>query len=121
VEERLNVIYSEGVAGGRISLTQMVRYLCAEPARIFGLYPEKGTIIPGADADLVIMDPHAEHVLSISGMHTACDYSCYEGMRLRGRIEKVFSRGRMIVRDNEFIGSKGYGHYLRRHRSSLTD
>ena len=121
VEERLNVVYSEGAAKGRISLPQMVSYLCTEPARIFGLYPDKGAVMPGADADLVIMDPEAEHVLSIRDMHTACDYSCYEGMKLRGRIEKVFSRGRLIVRDNEFIGSRGYGHYLKRHNGSLTE
>lgn len=119
VEERLSVVYSEGVCKGRISLPQMVRYLCTEPARIFGLYPKKGVIMPGADADLVIMDPGANHVLSITGMHTACDYSCYEGMELTGRIEMVFSRGRLIADGGEFKGSRGYGRYLKRGTGSL--
>lgn len=119
VEERLNVVYSEGVAKGRISLPQMVSCLSAEPARIFGLYPKKGAIIPGADADLVIMDPDAVHVLSVRDMHGACDYSCYEGMELKGRIEKVFSRGRLIAENNRFLGSKGFGRYLKRGIGSL--
>ena len=119
VEERLSVIYSEGVAKGRISLTQMVKYLCTEPAKIFGLYPKKGAIIPGADADLVIMDPNAKHVLTIADMHGANDYTCYEGMELTGRIEKVYSRGELIVDNNEFLGGKGRGQYLRRDTSSL--
>ncbi len=119
VEERLNVIYSEGVCRGRISLPQMVKYLCTEPARIFGLYPKKGAILPGSDADLVLMDPLAEHVLNIDDMHSACDYSCYEGMKLKGRILKVFSKGKLIVDGNKFIGKKGDGTYLKRGAGSL--
>ena len=119
VEERLPVTYSEGVAKGRISLPQMVKYLCTEPAKIFGLYPKKGSIVPGADADIVIMDPDAKHVLTIDDMHGANDYTCYEGFELTGRIEKVYSRGRLVVDNNEFIGNKGDGRYLRRGTSSL--
>ncbi len=119
VEERLGVVYSEGVAKGRISLPQMVKYLCTEPARIFGLYPKKGAVLPGSDADLVIMDPDAKRIMSIKDMHTACDYTCYEGIELTGRIEKVFVRGRLAAENNEFTGSRGYGQYLRRGVSSL--
>ena len=119
VEERLSVIYSEGVAKGRITLPQMVKYLCTEPAKIFGLYPKKGAIIPGADADLVIMDPDAKHTFKISDMHGANDYTCYEGMELTGRIEKVYSRGNLVAENNVFKGSKGAGRYLKRGTSSL--
>lgn len=119
VEERLPVMYSEGVAKGRISLPQLVKYCCTEPARIFGLYPKKGAIIPGADADLVIMDPDEKHTLTISDMHGANDYTCYEGFELTGRIEKVFSRGKLVADNNEFIGEKGNGRYIKRGVSSL--
>ena len=119
VEERLSIVYTEGVAKGRISLTQMVKYLCTEPAKIFGLYPKKGAIMPGADADLVIMDPDAKHVLTIDDMHGANDYTCYEGFELTGRIEKVYSRGSLIAEDNKFLGSKGSGRYLKRSITSL--
>lgn len=121
VEERLSVVYSEGVVKGHITLPQMVRYLSTEPARIFGLYPKKGAIMPGADADLVIMDPKAERVLTIADMHGANDYTCYEGMKLTGRIEKVFSRGSLVAEDNVFTGRKGAGCYLMRGTSSLLD
>ena len=119
VEERLPVMYSEGVAKGRISLTQLVSYCCTEPAKVFGLYPKKGAIIPGADADIVIMDPDAKHTLTIDDMHGANDYTCYEGTELTGRIEKVFSRGSLVADNNEFIGKKGNGRYLKRGTSSL--
>ncbi len=119
VEERLPVMYSEGVAKNRISLPQLVKYCCTEPAKVFGIYPKKGAIMPGADADIVIMDPDAKHVLTIDDMHGANDYTCYEGFNLTGRIEKVFSRGELIVEDNRFLGSKGSGRYLKRGTTSL--
>ncbi|MBR2675088.1 MAG: dihydropyrimidinase [Mogibacterium sp.] len=119
VEERLPIMYSEGVSKGRISLPQLVKYCCTEPARIFGLYPKKGAIIPGADADIVVFNPEAKHILTIDDMHGANDYTCYEGFNLTGRIEKVFARGNLIVEDNVFLGSKGAGRYLRRGISSL--
>ena len=119
VEERLSVMYSEGVAKGRITLPQLVKYLCTEPAKLFGLYPKKGAIIPGADADLVIMDPDAKHILTIDDMHGANDYTCYEGLKLTGKIEKVFARGNLIAEDNKFLGNKGSGRYLKRGTSSL--
>ena len=112
-------MYSEGVAKGRITLPQLVKYLCTEPAKLFGLYPKKGAIIPGADADLVIMDPDAKHILTIDDMHGANDYTCYEGLKLTGKIEKVFARGNLIAEDNKFLGNKGSGRYLKRGTSSL--
>lgn len=121
VEERLRVIYSEGVAGGRITLPQMVNDLCTNPARMYGLYPQKGTILPGSDADLVIFDPGKERVLTHADMHSAVDYTCYEGMKVQGDIDLVMQRGNVIVKDNQFLGRRGDGKYLKRHKSVLTE
>ena len=104
---------------GRISLPQVVRYSAAGPCRMFGLYPEKGSLETGTDADLVIIDPRETTVIDIGYIRGASDYSCYEGMELDGRIERVFSRGTEIVRGGEFLGSRGDGRYLRRGDSIL--
>lgn len=121
VQERLNVIYSEGVAGGRITLPQLVRSCSANPARLFGLYPRKGTLQPGSDADLVIFNPDKERTFCAEDIRGAADYSCYEGMKLTGAVETVMLRGKVIARDGNFCGSKGYGQYMRRGRSALTE
>ncbi|MBQ9064411.1 MAG: dihydropyrimidinase [Blautia sp.] len=121
VEERLTLLYSEGVCKGRITLPQLIKYACTNPARAAGLYPQKGTVSTGSDADLVIFDPDREHVLSIDRMHGAGDYTCYEGMRVRGSVEQVFLRGRSIVKDGNFTGKRGYGNYLKRGTSMITD
>ena len=84
VEERLPVLYSEGVAKGRLSICELVRLLCANPSRLYGLYPRKGTLQPGADADVVILDPAKRRTLTHAGLHSAVDYTCYEGMELQG-------------------------------------
>ncbi len=119
VEERLSVMYSEGVGKGRLSLPRLVEVLSANPAKLFGLYPKKGTLSPGSDADLVIFDPEAERVLTKDGMHGAADYTCYEGMKLKGNIDLVMQRGKVLVKKGEFLGEKGAGHYLKRGISSL--
>ncbi|CUX45713.1 dihydropyrimidinase [Clostridium sp. C105KSO13] len=121
VEERLRVIYSEGVVKGRITLSQMIKYLCTNPSRMYGLYPQKGTLLPGSDADLVLFDPKKERVLSHADMHSAVDYTCYEGMKVQGDIDLVMQRGNVIVKDNQFLGSRGDGKYLKRHKSVLAD
>lgn len=121
VEERLPVLYSEGVAKGRISLPQLVRLACTEPSRLYGLYPQKGTLQPGADADVVILDPNGTRTLTQSTLHSAADYTCYEGMELQGKIDLVLSHGEVIVQDNQFLGRKGAGRYLKRGRSCLAE
>lgn len=121
VEERLRVMYSEGVAKKRITLPQLVKYLCTNPARMYGLYPEKGALLPGSDADLVIFDPAKEKVLTHRDMHSAVDYTCYEGMNVKGDIDLVMQRGKTIVKDNVFLGKKGDGKYLKRSKSVLAE
>ncbi len=117
LEERLPVLFSEGVLKGRITLDRLVRAAAAAPAEIFGIYPQKGALLPGSDADVVIFDPMATGVLQASELHGPADYSLYEGMPLQGRIESVFLRGRRIANDNVFLGQRGEGHFLRRGRS----
>ena len=119
VEERLILLYSEGVRKGRITLPQLVHYACTNPARVAGLYPRKGTIEKGADADLVILDPEKEWTLTTQRMHSAVDYSCYEGMKISGAVEQVLLRGKTVALNGAFTGERGDGIYLRRGRSSL--
>ena len=119
VEERLILLYSEGVRKGRITLPQLVQYACTNPARVAGLYPRKGTIEAGADADLVILDPEKEWILTTQKMHSAVDYSCYEGMKISGVVERVILRGKTVALNGAFTGARGDGLYLRRGRSSL--
>ena len=119
VEERLILMYSEGVRKGRISIEQLVKYVSANPSRIFGLYPKKGLIAPGADADIVILDQNGVTRFSEETIHGKADYSCYEGREYEGRIETVLQRGRVIVKDGSFLGKRGDGKYLKRGISSL--
>jgi dihydropyrimidinase len=81
---------------------------------MFGLYPKKGTIAPGADADVVIYDPHAEQIMSVETHHMNVDYSAYEGKRVTGRVESVLSRGELVITDREFTGRAGHGVYTPR-------
>jgi dihydropyrimidinase len=119
VEERLILLYSEGVAKGRITLPQLVQYACANPARVAGLYPRKGVIAPGSDADLVLLDPDREWTLTTARMHGNSDYTCYEGMKVRGAVERVLLRGKTIIQNGAFTGARGDGRYLRRGKSVL--
>jgi dihydropyrimidinase len=119
VQERMNVMYSEGVAKGRLTLPQMVRLCSTNPARMFGLYPKKGTLSPGSDADLILLDPKKRHTVTKADIAGASDYTCYEGMELTGSIDLVMQRGRVIVKDHTFLGKAGDGEYLKRGTSSL--
>lgn len=119
VEERLILLYSEGVRKGRITLPQLVKYACSNPARVAGIYPKKGTIAAGSDADLVILDPDREWTMTTGRLHGNADYTCYEGMAIQGAVEQVLLRGKTVVRDGKFTGSRGDGQYLHRGISSL--
>jgi dihydropyrimidinase len=114
IENRLQVLHHYGVGAGKISLNRLVEITSTAPARIFGLYPKKGAIEPGSDADIVIWDPDAEHVISAKTHHMRVDYSMFEGFRVRGNAAKVLARGEWIVDGGEYIGRAGRGAYLRR-------
>lgn len=114
VEARVALMYSEGVARGRISLDQMARLCSSNPARLFGLYPKKGVIREGSDADFVVIDPEKRVTLTKSLLHENCDYTPYEGMELTGWPVMTYLRGRLVAKDGEFLGAKGAGRFLKR-------
>jgi len=117
VETRIPLLFSEGVAKGRISLDTFVRATSSGPARIFGLYPQKGMIAPGSDADLVVFDPGIQWTLSAEHLHMASDWSPFERWAGVGAPVMTISRGKVIVENSEFVGQPGWGQFLRRNIS----
>jgi len=113
VEERLVLLF-QGVVAGHISLARWVDLAATGPARLFGLYPRKGAVVPGADADLVVFDPAVEYRLSAAAHHSATDYSVYDGMPVRGRADVVMQRGEVLIDADGFRGRLGAGQFLRR-------
>ena len=113
VEHRMDLIY-QGVINGEITLPRWVELCSTTPARMFGLYPQKGTIQPGADADIVLYDPNANWSISVDNHHMNMDYSAYEGFEVQGKVDTVMSRGKVILRDDSFLGKAGDGKYLKR-------
>jgi dihydropyrimidinase len=114
VETRLSLLHDGGVRTGRISLHRWVQICSTAPAKMFGMFPKKGTIAPGSDADIVIWNPEAELTLSHKTLHMRCDYNPYEGRTVVGAAEVVLSRGRVVVDKGTFKGKPGSGRYLRR-------
>ncbi len=112
VETRMSLLYTGGVCHGRISINHFVDIVSTAPAKLFGLYPQKGTITPGSDADLVIFDPAAETLISAMTQHSCVDYSPYEGMRVKGMPDIVMSRGKIIVQNGNFVGTPGAGRFM---------
>jgi len=113
VEARLSLAYTLGVRVGKLSLERWVEVCCTAPARIFGL-ARKGHIAPGFDADLVVFDPEAEVLLSADVLHEQVDWTPYEGTSLSGWPRHVFSRGRPIVRNGDYVGEPGWGRFVPR-------
>src|ERR1700730_8299171 len=113
VEHRMDLLH-QGVVAGELSLARWVEVASTTPARMFGLYPRKGVIAPGSDADIVIYDPQARQVLSAQNHHMNVDYSAYEGMEITGRVDTVLSRGRVVIGDGTYQGSPGHGAFLSR-------
>lgn len=114
VEERIPLLFSEGVMKNRISMNRFVETMCTNPAKIYGLYPQKGIIQPGSDGDLVIIDPEAEYVITHDRMHSAVDYTSYEGIRIQGKVSLVMQRGRIVAEDGQFKGERGAGRFIMR-------
>src|SRR6267154_807609 len=114
IENRLHLIHHHGVNAGKLSLQRFVEITSTAPARIFGMYPKKGTLAPGSDADIVVWDPKAEHTISAKTHNMRVDYSMFEGFQVRGKPRQVFSRGELIVENGKYIAKVGRGAYLRR-------
>lgn len=112
VEHRMSVVYDRGVTEGRISLERFVEVTSTAPAKQFGLFPKKGIIAPGADADIVVLDPHGATTISASTQEQNIDYTLYEGWKLKGSIEAVYSRGQLVARSGEFVGRSGHGRFI---------
>jgi dihydropyrimidinase len=113
VEDRLTLVF-QGVLDGRLSVNRWVDVVATAPAKLFGLYPRKGTLAPGSDADLVVFDPAAERTISAKSHHMHVDYSCYEGLQVRGSPETVLQRGQLLIEHGTFRGEPGAGRYLPR-------
>jgi len=116
VETLLPLMYTCGVAEKQLTLPNLVRLLSTNPARLWGLWPRKGTLLPGAEADIVVYDPHPESTIAAEKLHHAAGYTPYEGMRVQGRVKATISRGRIIYREGRFIGRKGQGQFVKRGR-----
>jgi dihydropyrimidinase len=114
IETRMSLVYDGGVRAGRISVNRFVELTSTSPAKIFGLFPRKGTIAPGSDADVVIFNPERRMTLSARTHHMKVDYSPYEGREVTGVSETVLSRGRVIIEDGKFVGRPGGGAFIKR-------
>lgn len=116
IEHRMELLFSEGVNKGRISLNKFVEVTSTNPAKIFGMFPKKGTIGIGSDADLVIFDPNEKHTISVKTHHMNVDYSAYEGWALTGKCKTVLLRGKVAVDKGEVKIKKGFGEFVKRNR-----
>ncbi len=114
VENRMSLIYNGGVVENRISLNRFVELTSTAAAKMFGLFPKKGTIAVGSDADIVIFDPEKEHTFGVENEHMNVDYSSYEGWKMKGKVETVLSRGRVVIENGEHKGKAGDGQFLKR-------
>jgi dihydropyrimidinase len=114
VEDRVDLMHHGGVVGGHFTRERWVEVISTAPAKLFGMYPRKGSVSVGADADLVIYDPNRRRTISAKTHHMDVDYSCYEGREVQGASDIVLSRGSVIVRNGEFTGKKGHGRFIKR-------
>ncbi|MDP4550020.1 dihydropyrimidinase [Alkalihalobacillus macyae] len=114
IEDRFSILFSEGVLKGRISLNQFVDITSTKAAKLFGLFPNKGTISVGADADIVIFNPTRKRTISAETHHMAVDYNAFEGMEVTGEAESVFVRGEFVIKNKQFVGTPGSGKYMKR-------
>ena len=108
------MIHHFGVREGRIGLNRMVELLCTNPAKLFGLYPRKGTIAVGSDADIVVFDPEKRHLITAAKQESRTDYNLYEGTEVAGDVDTVLLRGNVIVEGGEVVGKPGVGQFVAR-------
>jgi dihydropyrimidinase len=116
LENRLHMIHEFGVREGRIGLNRMVELLATNPAKLFGLYPRKGTIAVGSDADIVVFDPTRKHTITAASQHSKTDYNLYEGTEVTGTPEIVILRGNVLVEGGELVAEPGIGQFVKRAR-----
>ncbi len=116
LENRLHMLHEFGVRGGRVSLNRLVELWATNPAKLFGLYPRKGTIAVGSDADIVVFDPEKRHTISAATQHSKSDYNLYEGTTVTGSPEVVLLRGKVLVDGNELVAQPGVGRFIPRAR-----
>lgn len=116
IENRMELLFSEGVKKGKITLNKYVEVACTNPAKIFGMFPRKGTIAVGSDADIVIFDPNEQHTLSATSHHMNVDYSGYEGWKVTGKVKTVLLRGQVAIENNNCLLEKGYGKFIKRRK-----
>ncbi|MFN8244394.1 MAG: dihydropyrimidinase, partial [Ferruginibacter sp.] len=116
IENRMELLFSEGVVKNRITLNKYVEVSSTNAAKIFGMFPRKGTIAVGSDADIVIFDPNEKHTLSVNTHHMNVDYSGYEGWELTGKVKTVILRGQIAIDNNECLVEKGYGQFIKRNK-----
>jgi dihydropyrimidinase len=114
LENRLQMIHEFGARAGRISLNRMVELLCTNPAKLFGLYPRKGTIAVGSDADIVVFDPERKITITAANQHSRTDYNLYEGTEVTGTPEVVLLRGNVLVENDELVAEPGIGQFVKR-------
>jgi dihydropyrimidinase len=119
IQDRMPVLWTTGVGTGRITPNQFVAYMSTNPAKIFGLYPRKGALLEGSDADIVIWDPEKKVEYGVAMSHQRTDYNLYEGWELTGYPEKVFLRGQLIVDGDEWKGRRGMGRFLKREEGEV--
>ncbi|MBK7618386.1 MAG: dihydropyrimidinase [Flavobacteriales bacterium] len=118
IEHRMELLFSEGVNKKRITVNKFVEVTATNPAKIFGMFPRKGTIGIGSDADIILLDPNERHTLSAKTHHMNVDYSAYEGMELTGKVKTVILRGQVAVHNGEVRIKKGYGSFVKRNKVS---
>lgn len=118
IEHRVELMYSEGAKKGKISLNKFVEITSTASAKIFGMFPKKGTIAVNSDADILIFDPTKKHTISVKTHHHHCDYSAYEGLEVTGKVETVILRGKVAIDNGQVKISKGYGEFVKRAKSS---
>jgi dihydropyrimidinase len=116
IEDRFSILYSEGVAGERISLNQFVDITSTKAAKLFGLFPRKGTIAVGSDADIVLFNPQGQRTISAEDHHMNVDYNPFEGMQVKGEIVSVLSKGTFVVQEQQFTGKAGMGQFIKREK-----
>ena len=118
LENRMELLFSEGVMKNKITLNKFVEVSSTNAAKIFGMFPQKGTIAVGSDADIVIIDPNEKHQLSASTHHMNVDYSGYEGWNITGKVKTVLLRGKVAIDNNNCLVEKGYGQFIKRNKVS---